>query len=1058
MHIYDKFKDTESPPDVQDHWPRLKLFYAFSGPKDRQGSFELWAKRVGSILGYKVEVIMADIVNNVDLADDHTWKGFVVELGPMGSILGSLWSPTCSTFSRARKDSDGGPRPLRGRQLPELLGLPGLMQYELEKVKLGTLLANRSGEGISAQNASGCPWLLENPEEDEQGPSIFNIPALKEAIDGHHKRVFPQCNVGAESVKSTEWRSSFELTHCPASTCSHPRVWWRQLPRGNWLRARHPPLKGKFRAVTPAVWEAMSPEDRQREERHYLTRAAAAYSSLLNCYLATQLVPKAAAVLASRLMVRTGFWRNVLVRNSVKSVPYGPSGPKGSGVDRQWDDTVDALTQSRRGPIMVDRLRHTAPDIKQQQNRRAIGGMRRPQTSVEKLPSLVPVGNLVRKVLDKLIDDNPEWIDDCVSAIGSDTCKGPTDAAVEYVRGELAAVLGEPDTGPVSKGDFSTELRMGLISAWATKAQDPDWAVLQWMSGEGVPAGLRNHPQDCGIFPRCEEEKGEEDPEDLATDFDNFSTYATVEEDDDAWAEIQRLTGKNWLKEFPTLKAVSHYLGEDPVMSKFGLIVKVRFDKVKKRLILDSKASGVSKVASKLERVILPRLLDAAYDLLMLLATGKEVEIFVLDFEDAFWILPLAANERKWFVSRVRGRYFVFLRNAQGSRNAPLGWGRLAALVGRLTQSVFMKDEVRIEIYTDDPFISIAGNATQRRRIVAVIVLIWRALGFPLSWRKGSLGRKATWIGGEFAVTSEPKGVTVKIKQELFDEARTMVKQFRSTNVIPTKQLRSATGKLANIANLLVAWRPFMGQLYAAIYDPSDSGAPINCIWAKQIRRSLDWFDTFFGASGGFIQRDFLLSAFMKVDSDIEFVLDASPWGLAGICYINGVALEYFSEALTGLDVTLFRHPIGEASGQQVWESLAALVALRLWRPLWNKSNTHIRVRGDSVAMLTLVVNMRPSSPQLSIIGQELALEFASATFVPVISEHIPGIANVAADKLSRWQQPNVPHELPEGLDSALRKFPPGRDRNYYLTLANKVEPNILGIEGALPSALPSLS
>ena len=75
----------------------------------------------------------------------------------------------------------------------------------------------------------------------------------------------------------------------------------------------------------------------------------------------------------------------------------------------------------------------------------------------------------------------------------------------------------------------------------------------------------------------------------------------------------------------------------------------------------------------------------------------------MLDIADAFWLFPLAPEERKWFTRKLRGKYYVFLRNAEGSRNAPLGWERVAALLARLTQSMFSTDEVLMEVYTDDP-------------------------------------------------------------------------------------------------------------------------------------------------------------------------------------------------------------------------------------------------------------------------------------------------------------------------------------------------------------------
>ena len=260
---------------------------------------------------------------------------------------------------------------------------------------------------------------------------------------------------------------------------------------------------------------------------------------------------------------------------------------------------------------------------------------------------MVPAGKKVRRLLEKAFELSPELEQTCLSSIG--TGPGPSEAELDITRRGLAALWGVEDIGEVKCGDFSTEIRAGLLEGWRAAAGDPDWAVTTWLRSTGVPAGLRRHPEDCGIFPRTDVPAGA--PEMLHTDMDEFKPYTSVETDEDAWQEVLRLTGRRWLKKLATHREVVEFLGEEPVLSKFGLVVKVRFDRIKKRLILDSKASGVSSEASKLERVLLPRMLDVAMDVLALLATGAEVELFVLDFADAFWLLPLAPSERKWFVS-----------------------------------------------------------------------------------------------------------------------------------------------------------------------------------------------------------------------------------------------------------------------------------------------------------------------------------------------------------------------------------------------------------------------
>ena len=102
--------------------------------------------------------------------------------------------------------------------------------------------------------------------------------------------------------------------------------------------------------------------------------------------------------------------------------------------------------------------------------------------------------------------------------------------------------------------------------------------------------------------------------------FEDTGVFQSVENDDDAWVEVQRFVSKDWLRQFNSENDLAAYLGESPVLSRFGLVVKVKGGSVKKRSILDSKVSGVSGVASKLERVLLPRLLDVAQDILFLLS------------------------------------------------------------------------------------------------------------------------------------------------------------------------------------------------------------------------------------------------------------------------------------------------------------------------------------------------------------------------------------------------------------------------------------------------------
>jgi hypothetical protein len=95
-----------------------------------------------------------------------------------------------------------------------------------------------------------------------------------------------------------------------------------------------------------------------------------------------------------------------------------------------------------------------------------------------------------------------------------------------------------------------------------------------------------------------------------------------------------------------------------------------------------------------------------------------------------------------------------------------------------------------------------------------------------------------------------------------------------------------------------------------------------------------------------------------------------------------------------------------------------------------------MRITGDSVSMLTLITKMRPpsNSPALGLIAREMALDVADMVYAPDVAAHIPGIANVVADSLSRrFEAPSW--RCPELLAEVKEAHPPRRDASFIRTL-----------------------
>ena len=112
--------------------------------------------------------------------------------------------------------------------------------------------------------------------------------------------------------------------------------------------------------------------------------------------------------------------------------------------------------------------------------------------------------------------------------------------------------------------------------------------------------------------------------------------------------ELERLCSQGFVRYFDTVEEARAFLGEDPVLSKIGVMEKISNGVAKYRLVIDSKRSEVSASTRRFERTLLPRVLDVVYDGLDVLALHEqdfpgvpaELEFLIADFKDAFSSSP----------------------------------------------------------------------------------------------------------------------------------------------------------------------------------------------------------------------------------------------------------------------------------------------------------------------------------------------------------------------------------------------------------------------------------
>ena len=687
-----------------------------------------------------------------------------------------------------------------------------------------------------------------------------------------------------------------------------------------------------------------------------------------------------------------------------------------------------------------------------------LGGLRQLAGTMSRLPLVREAGSLVYMAIRAAMTLTtrpplllPTHLDTALMTIGNSNCTSVGVETATITADHLRRALSSraPSFSPTkSLADVYTPVDIDLLELWRTVSLDPDDEVIRWLR-EGAPAGLVEAIKDRGIFPTYSEE---EDPllidaDDLATE-PAFTNYDGVDANPAVAEEVKRMHDANYVKQFAAYEDVVRYLGAEPVLSRIGVIERIRAGIVKHRIVINSKRSKVSAATRRFERTMLPRVLDVVYDALDLLATHRaehpnvqaEIEFLIADFKDAFFIVPNSPSERRYFVVRFRGFFYVFLRTTQGSRGAPLTWGRVAAFLTRMTQSVIGTSTARISTYVDDPIIVSVGPKADRDLTFGVTLSLWSALGLPLSLSKAVRGETVTWTSASFEpVRTEGRitGIRVEVKKAIVEDVDHLTKRFVAANLVSLKDLRSYVGKLTHMASLVYMLRPFLLELYAALKIDLQTNAPAGSIWTKQIISSLRWISALIAGAHGTFARSYDLDTHLGLGSAVEVCLDASPWGLGGVLTIDGVHKAWFACPLSPEECHLLGIEQGSCTCQQIVESLAALVALRAWHQQWCNSRSVLKVRSDSVAALTITLRLKTKGRGTGIIAREMALDIALSCYSPHVAEHVPGTSNVLCDVLSRKYQPCVEYSVPAALSNVQETVLPPRTEGYFSTIGS---------------------
>ena len=995
---------------------QYRVLYLFSGPRRPGDGFEQACME----LGMKCTCVDVEYNPKQDLLCQDYWESLQNEMDQYDAYL---MSPPCCTFSIARSGKGDGPGPLRGTTGTDRYGLKHLTAEEKTKVREGTLLSRRAHSTASRAQLHEKPWILEQPHWRPGGTSMFMLDEFVQLAgqDDVNFHTFDQCEYSCEFQKTTDLLSNIQADiMAPFSKrCSHEKKWWTIPWSGKTSYSSHPPLKGRQKAVLSDEWDASMLRDKE-PWGDFLTRSTAAYPAMMNQQLAK--------------CIRAACDRTATAkRNRQQQAAECSDHLRVGALDPK-------ITQAE--PLKGECVRPEVSDM---------NSLRNIHKSINS--RMLFIGKQVQNLIESALDEHGELQDELVGCLGERTeFSDDVNNMVDSLRLQVCELLvrnRRPDMNShcsvdqVCNEDYQTVVRGELMWYWSQCVGDPATNVARWLI-DGAPAGITQDTSALdGVCPRVDDDT-EEGFFDLTTD------YSGVEENDEAFQTLQSYADKGYLRVFDKLEDLESHVGAKPTLSKIGCIVKQKTNYAtglvtkKTRIILDCKRSHVSKVATRTHKSVLPRVSDAIQSTLSMQSDcrdGDGVALLVADVIDAFWLVPLHKSERRYFCAKLRNKFFCFHRTAQGSRAAPLTFAAIIALASRWVQSTVATprhmgmhtEEARVQTYVDDPLVTIRGTPERQRRLTATVLIAWMIMGFPIAVHKATLSTKLTWIGVELSVLAE--GVEAVVPQDKVLELNEILQTMLQSNVVPKRTLRTVIGKAMSIASVLFCWRPFIQELYMALYV-KDSCAPKECIWTKQVRHTILWLLTFLRDEMAGIRRIYTVRSFQHQLPLVTITWDASPFGMGATLQLGDVFVEYFAIQIDSLDEETLQVKAGIHEGQQTWEALAGLVSLRHWRSSWYGQRARLQVRSDNTGALSMLSKLKGGSKALTLIAREFALDLGQAQWKPDVITHVPGLANKNCDVLSRKWDPSKKFELPDALRMAREVSPVQRTRSWWKTLA----------------------
>lgn len=356
-----------------------------------------------------------------------------------------------------------------------------------------------------------------------------------------------------------------------------------------------------------------------------------------------------------------------------------------------------------------------------------------------------------------------------------------------------------------------------------------------------------------------------------------------------------------------------------------------------------------------------------------------------LDLKDAYVVTSIHQESRKYLTFRHKGKVYQYKTLAFGMSVSPRVFSKLM----RYAMEPMRKQGIRLVYYFDD--ICILGKTKmEAAKHTMTVASHLENLGFVINKEKSILtpSKQQDFLGFTFnsktMIISVPNKklakITMKVNQAMKDSTEKSCRWIASL-------LGKMTSVIPAIGEALLHIRYLQRDLARNLHQNHQQW-DANCNLSTQSRQELQWWKTWSQQRNGLPIRKEV------VTPDLVIHVDASNsgWGVASN-HVNTAGLWKEDEQLQSINVRELR---------------TILFALQLHVPKFRGSA--IKIYTDNITALKYVTKSGgTSSPILQGLALEIQ-ELCNQYQLQIEYQHIPGIQNIQADRLSRlYQQKQQP-------------------------------------------------